>query len=117
MSVENLLREAVAQALMGSESFLYYTFQTRSGIVAFYAQVMPEAEIIACKEVCIYALSDPPGIKKSTITKELRAEWRAMQQAGQKLGYKEVTFQAERTLGSSSAKPGKVVNIRRRRKP
>lgn len=117
MSVEDLLRTAVEQALTGVDSFLYYTFETPSGTVAFYAQVVVEADIIACKDVCIYAQSDPPGIKKSTITKELRSEWRAMQRAGHQLGYTEVTLQAERTLGSSSANPGKIVNIRRRRKP
>jgi hypothetical protein len=51
MSLDNLLLKAVEQALIGAESFLFYTFETRSGAVAFYAQVVLEGDIIACKDV------------------------------------------------------------------
>lgn len=116
ISLDDLLRTAVEQANAGRESSLYYSFDTPAGAVEFYVYITLENDTIVCEDVCIYAMSDPPGIKKSTIVKELLRELRALLEAGAKLGYPGMSIQGVRTMGSSSAKPGKIVNIRSRRK-
>jgi hypothetical protein len=116
MNIADSLRIAIEDARAGRESFLYYEFKTPGGAVGFYAQIEVVADTIVCKDVCVYPLSDPPGIKKSTITKTLLSELRALFQSGEDLGYPEMYVQGERTAGSSSAHVGKMVNIRRRRR-
>jgi hypothetical protein len=83
--------------------------------VNFYAQIEVSVDIIICKDVCVYPASDPPGIRRGSITKMLLAELRSLMRIGLELGYAEMYVQGKRTMSSSSAKPGKIVNIRRRR--
>ena len=116
MSLEEALRTAVQHASAGRESFLHYTFETSRGSVEFYSQVELDQDMIVCKNVCIYPESDPLGIERSTITKELLREFRFLRLLGQKLGYAGLNVRGIRSFGSSSAKPGKIVNILRRRK-
>jgi hypothetical protein len=116
MSIEDSLRTAIENARDGRKSFLSYTFETPGGEVDFLAQIVLDGDTIVCKDVCVYAAADPPGIKKSTITQALLSELRALLQSGQSLGYAEMHVQGKRTAGSSSANVGKIVDIRRRRK-
>lgn len=115
MSIEDLLRTAIESAREGRESILSYRFNTPGGDVDFYANVVVEGEIIVCEDACVYPASDPPGIKKSTIAKILLSELRALHRIGQKLGYPSMDVRGKRVLGSSSARPGKIVNIKLRR--
>ncbi|WP_141753291.1 hypothetical protein [Duganella sp. HH101] len=116
MSVEDSLRTAVEEARAGRDGLLEYGFNTSEGEVAVLADVVLENDTIICRNLCIYAASDPPGIKKSTIARELLSELRALLKAGNVLGYEAMTVQGKRTAGSSSANVGKIVDIRRRRK-
>lgn len=116
MSVEDSLRTAIDAAHAGGETYLSYTFETPAGAVDFLAKIVLEGDTIVCKDVCIYAAADPLGIKKSTITRALLSEFRALQQIGQSLGYAGLHIQGQRSARSSSAKPGKIVDIRRRSK-
>lgn len=116
MSVEDALRTAVAEARAGRDGFLDYAFDTPEGEVRVLAEVVLEKDTIICRDLCVYPAFDPPGIKKSTITKELLAQFRALLKAGNALGYDAMTVLGKRTAGSSSANVGKVVDIRRRRK-
>lgn len=116
MSIEDSLRIAIDAARASGETYLSYTFETPAGAVDFLAKIVLEGDTIVCKDVCIYAAADPPGIKKSTITRPLLSQFRALQKIGQSLGYSGLHIQGTRTARSSSAKPGKIVDIRRRSK-
>lgn len=116
MSIEESLRQAIQNADEGRESYFLRTFHTPAGEVNFFAQIVVEVDTVLCRDVCIYAALDPPGIKKSTITKYLLSELRTLQRESLACGYVELRVQGVRVAGSSSAKPGKIVDIRRRRK-
>lgn len=116
MAIEDELRAAIETTRAGRESFLYHQFETPCGTVVFYAQIELSGDTIVCKDVCVYPLSDPPGIKKSTITKALLSELRALLRTGREIGYPKMNVRGERVAGSSSANPGKIANIWHRRK-
>jgi hypothetical protein len=116
MSVEDALRTAVEDALTGQDGLLDYAFNTPKGEVRVLAEVALENDTIICRNLCIYAASDPPGIKKSTIVRELLSEFRALLKAGNTLGYEAMQVHGKRSAGSSSANVGKIVDIRRRRR-
>jgi hypothetical protein len=73
-----------------------------------------EVNMVLFQDVCVYAALDPPRIKKSTITKYLLSELRTLQLESLACGYAEIRVQSIRVAGSSSAKVGKIVDIRRR---
>lgn len=116
MSLEDLLRVAVENVCAGRDGLLQYEFDTPEGEVRVLAEIVLEMDTIICKNLCVYAASDPPGIKKATIGRELLSELRALQKAGEALGYDGMYVQGKRAARSSSANTGKIVDIRRRRK-
>jgi hypothetical protein len=116
MSLEDLLRVAVESVRAGRDGLLEYEFNTPEGAVRVLADIVLEKDTIICKNLCIYAASDPPGIKKATIARELLCELRALQKAGNALGYDGMYVQGKRAARSSSANVGKIVDIRRRRR-
>lgn len=116
MSIEESLQQAIQNAHDGDESYFLHTFDTPAGKVNFFAQIVVEVDMVLCQDVCVYAALDPPGIKKSTITKYLLSELRTLQRESLACGYAEIRVQGIRAAGSSSAKVGKIVDIRRRRK-
>jgi hypothetical protein len=79
MSLEDLLRVAVESVCAGRDGLLEYEFNTPEGAVRVLADIVLEKDTIICKNLCIYAASDPPGIKKATIARELLCELRALQ--------------------------------------
>lgn len=113
-SLELLLTIALDNVLAGRDSLLQYQFATPEGEISFLAVIAVDAGMILCKDVCIYATRDPPGIPKGSIGMCLREQLRELANAGLKLGYSTVCLQGVRVFGSSSAKPGKRVGIKRR---
>lgn len=69
MTIEDSLLTAIDAARAGRESFLYHVFETPGGEVEFYAQIELSGDTIVCKDVCVYPLSDPPGIKNLPLPK------------------------------------------------
>ncbi|NRR32816.1 hypothetical protein HSX11_21850 [Oxalobacteraceae bacterium] len=116
MRILDALRTAIDGARHGRDSLFQYRFPTPEGEVGILAEIVLDGDTIVCEDVCVYAISDPPGIRKSTISKELRSELRELLASGQKLGFPAMRIRGVRVPGSSSAKAGKIVDIKRRRK-
>jgi hypothetical protein len=114
--LQKCLQDAVEIARHGQKGYLQFEFDTRAGAVEFLAEISLVGDTILCDSVCIYPKLDPPGIQRATISKELRAEWRKLQQCAQDIGFAKVRIKGVRGAGSSSAKPGKKVDIVRGRK-
>lgn len=94
---------------------MHYRFSTAEGEVDFLAEIQISGDTMIFQDVCIYATTDPPGIKRATISRSLLRQLRLLLQSGLDLGFAEVRVQGVRVKGSTSAKIGKVVDIRRRR--
>ena len=116
MDLKDSLRIAVEHARSGEDGLLEYSFNTRQGSVIVLADVTLDGDTIICGNLCVYAASDPPGIKKSTIMRELLTEFSSIRKAAHSLGYAQIYVQGLRTIGSSSANVGKLVDVRRRSK-
>jgi hypothetical protein len=114
--LQTLLRRAVESAGSQQESVLQFEFDTSQGVVEFLADVSLAGDTIFCANVCIYAQSDPPGIRKASISKDLLIVFRKLLGCAQNLGFAAARLQGTRVAGSSSAKAGKVVDITRRGK-
>ncbi|MRW89415.1 hypothetical protein GJ699_05415 [Duganella sp. FT80W] len=51
MSVEESLQQAIQNAADGDESYFLSTFDTPSGKVNFFAQIVVEGNVVLCKDV------------------------------------------------------------------
>lgn len=112
--LERALGIALNNTLAGRDNLFQYTFPTPEGEISVLAVIEVNAGMISLNDVCIYATQDPPGIPRGSIATYLRGQLRELANAGTQLGYAVVRVQGVRVIGSSSAKPGKTVTIKRR---
>jgi hypothetical protein len=114
--LQRALGVALNNVLAGRDSLFQYEFSTPKGEISVLAVVEVNAGMILLNDVCIYATQDPPGIPRGSIAAHLRGQLQELASAGLHFGYAAVCVQGVRVIGSSSAKPGKMVNIKRKGK-
>lgn len=84
------------------------TFQTLKGPIDVLAEIAVEGSTITLGDIIVYGRTDEPLIG---LTKEVFAARRAIVEEAKAHGFKKLRFTGRRVETSSSARPGKEVDV------
>jgi hypothetical protein len=110
VSTDNALSKVVEQVKAGGDNLLETTIDTKSGPVGTLAEVGVEGSTLTLNNLSIF---QNPGadVSRATILRELVATRNQLVDAARSQGFDTLRITGQRSLRSSSADPGRDVDI------
>jgi hypothetical protein len=110
LSADNALSKVVEQVKLGGDNLLETTIETKSGPVGTLAEVGIEGNTLTLNNLSIF---QNPGadVSRATILQDLLATRSQLIDAARSQGFDTLRITGQRSLRSSSANPGKDIDI------